>query len=98
MNFFNITTPRDGEESITELLKHKNVTINAIASNRLREGGWYDQEEDEWLILFKGAALLLLDNEEVRLKAGDTLFIPAQQLHKVVSTSEDALWLTVHIE
>lgn len=98
MNFFNISKPREGEESITELLQTKNVTINRIASNRLSDGSWYDQEEDEWLMLVAGAALLLLDNEEVHLKAGDTLFIPAQQLHKVVSTSEDALWLTVHIE
>lgn len=97
MNFFNINIPREGEEAITELLQQKNVTINRIASNRLSEGSWYEQEEDEWLVLFQGEALLILDNEEVRLKAGDTLFIPAQQLHKVVSTSTDALWLTVHI-
>lgn len=98
MNFFVINTPREGEEAITKLLQHKNVTINRIASNRLSDGSWYDQEEDEWLILLKGEALLILENEEVLLKAGDTLFIPAQQLHKVVSTSTDALWLTVHIE
>lgn len=98
MNFFDINTPREGEEAITKLLQHKNVTINRIASNRLSDGSWYDQEEDEWLILLKGEALLILENEEVLLKAGDTLFIPAQQLHKVVSTSTDALWLTVHIE
>ena len=98
MNFFNTIAPREGEETITELLRHNNVTINRIASNRLSDGAWYDQEEDEWLMLVKGAALLLLDNEEIQLKAGDTLFIPAQQLHKVVSTSEDALWLTVHID
>ncbi len=97
MNFFNVKAPREGEEAITELLQHKNVTINRIVSNRLSDGSWYDQEEDEWLILLQGEALLLLDNEEIRLKAGDTLFIPAQQLHKVVSTSTDALWLTVHI-
>ncbi|MGB5966215.1 MAG: cupin domain-containing protein [Sulfurimonadaceae bacterium] len=97
MNLFNISTPLEGEETITELLQHKNVTINGIVSNRLSDGSWYDQDEDEWLILVAGAALLLLDDEEKRLKAGDTLFIPAHQLHRVLSTSENALWLTVHI-
>jgi len=98
MNFFNIATPVEGTENSTELLQHKNVTINRIISNRLENGSWYDQEEDEWLVLIRGAALLMIDNEEKTLKSGDTLFIPAQQLHKVISTSDDALWLTVHIE
>ena len=97
MNLFNITTPVDGAEIITELLQHKNVTINRIVSNRLSNGSWYDQEEDEWLVLVEGAALLLIDDEEKTLKAGDTLFIPAHQLHRVISTSDNALWLTVHI-
>ncbi|MEE8588539.1 MAG: cupin domain-containing protein [Sulfurimonadaceae bacterium] len=97
MNLFNITTPVDGAEMITELLQHKNVTINRIVSNRLTNGSWYDQDEDEWLVLVEGAALLLIDDEEKTLKAGDTLFIPAHQLHRVISTSDNALWLTVHI-
>ena len=97
MNFFNITKPVEGTETINELLQHKNVTINRVVSNRLTDGSWYDQEEDEWLVLIRGVALLLIDNEEKTLRSGDTLFIPAQQLHKVISTSDDALWLTVHI-
>ncbi len=97
MEFFNISTPLEGKETITELLQYKNVTINRIVSNRIENGQWYDQEEDEWLILIKGAALLMIDNEEKRLKAGDTLFIAAHELHRVLSTSENALWITVHI-
>lgn len=97
MNFFNISTPVEGMETTTELLKHENVTINRIVSNRLENGSWYDQDEDEWLILLEGAALLLIDDDEKTLKAGDTLFIPAHTLHRVLSTSENALWLTVHI-
>jgi len=97
MNFFNISTPVEGTETTTELLKHENVTINRIVSNRVENGSWYDQDEDEWLILLEGAALLLLDDDEKTLKAGDTLFIPAHTLHRVLSTSENALWLTVHI-
>ncbi len=98
MNFFNITKPIEGKENTTELLQHKNVTINRIISNRIENGSWYDQDEDEWLVLIRGVALLMIDNEEKTLKSGDTLFIPSQQLHKVISTSDDALWLTVHID
>ncbi len=98
MNFFNITKPVEGTETINELLQYKNVKINRVVSNRLTDGSWYDQEEDEWLVLIRGAALLLIDNEEKTLRSGDTLFIPAHELHKVISTSDDALWLTVHID
>lgn len=98
MNFFNITKPVEGTETINELLQYKNVKINRVVSNRLTDGSWYDQEEDEWLVLIRGAALLLIDNEEKILRSGDTLFIPAHELHKVISTSDDALWLTVHID
>ena len=98
MNFFNITQPIEGTENTTELLQHKNVTINRIISNSMENGSWYDQDEDEWLVLIRGVALLMIDNEEKTLKSGDTLFIPSQQLHKVISTSDDALWLTVHID
>ena len=98
MNFFNIAKPVEGTENTTELLQHKNVTINRIVSNRLENGSWYDQDEDEWLVLIRGAALLMVDNEEKTLRSGDTLFIPEGQLHKVISTSDDALWLTVHID
>ncbi|MDA3947473.1 MAG: cupin domain-containing protein [Helicobacteraceae bacterium] len=97
MNFFNIKTPIEGEETVKELLQHKNVTINRIVSNSLNDSAWYEQDEDEWLLLVEGAALLLIEDEEKTLKAGDTLFIPAHELHKVISTSENALWLTVHI-
>ncbi len=98
MNFFDIKKPNEGDEAISELLQHKNVTINRIVSNRLTNGSWYDQDEDEWLILVEGAAILFIDDEEKTLKAGDTLFIPAHELHRVISTSDNALWLTVHIE
>ena len=98
MNFFDIKKPNEGVEAITELLQHKNVTIKRVVSNRLDKGSWYDQDEDEWLILVEGAAILFIDDEEKTLKAGDTLFIPAHELHRVISTSDNALWLTVHIE
>ncbi len=97
MNFFNITAPVDGAETTAELLQHKNVTINRVCSNSLENGSWYDQNEDEWLVLIRGAAILLIDDEEKALKSGDTLFIPAHELHRVISTSDNALWLTVHI-
>ena len=95
-NIYNYTIP-DMDEEFTTLLKHKNIQINHIVSSDKLEEKLYIQDEDEWLVLLKGKATLLLDNETKTLKSGDTLFIPAKTPHKILSTSKGTLWLTVHI-
>jgi len=97
INLYDYQQPPSGDETFTELFKNEKVVISSIASNTLEEGGWYEQEEDEWLVLLEGEALLSVDDETLSLKRGDTLFIPAFQLHRVIKTSSDALWLTVHV-
>lgn len=64
---------------------------------------WYDQEEDEFVLVLKGSAVLEFDDEEmaesVTLTAGDSLTIAAHQRHRVKSTSTDepTVWLCVFI-
>ncbi|WP_295421197.1 cupin domain-containing protein [Sulfurovum sp.] len=96
MNVFNIVTPQKGE-SFTALLEHKNIKINRIVSSDHIEPIEYRQEEDEWLVILEGAATLLIQNKEIDLLKGDTLFIAANTPHKVLKTEYGTLWLTVHI-
>jgi len=96
MNIFDTITPKDGE-TFTTLLKHKNIKINRIVSSSDVKPVEYIQEEDEWLILLEGEAVLLLKNQEKTLMKGDTLFIPAKTSHRVLKTKEGTVWLTVHI-
>ncbi len=96
-NIYDYVQPKEGDELLSKLLSSEKVTINRIVSNQLENGGWYEQEEDEWLILLEGEAILEMDSEEITLKKGDTLFIEAMILHRVKKTSTNALWLTVHI-
>jgi len=96
MNIYDYKVPSIGEEFIT-LLQHKNVQINHIVSSDKLEDKTYIQDEDEWVVVLKGSATLLVDNKEVKLKKGDTLFIPAKTPHKVLQTLNDTLWLAVHI-
>ena len=98
MNIYNYQQPSDGEEAIETLLQKENITINRIVSNRVIDGQWYDQDEDEWLVLMEGEALLVFEDEEVALCKGETFYIPRHRRHYVKRTSEDALWLTVHIK
>jgi len=96
MNLYAYLTPKS-EEDFTTLLEHKNIKINRIVSASNVEPVEYIQEENEWLVLLEGEAMLLVDNEEKTLTKGETLFIPAKTPHSVLKTKEGTLWLTVHI-
>jgi len=64
------------------------------------EGEWYDQEQDEWVILLKGRAELLFEEGSRRLEMGpgDHVLIHSHQRHRVEWTSEDedTVWLALH--
>jgi len=96
MNLFNYQVPAVGE-TFTPLLNHKNITIQRIISSETPEGKTYIQEEDEWVVILEGEAILHIDAKERRLRKGDTLFIPARTPHKVLEAENGTLWLTVHI-
>ena len=88
--------PEEGEIFET-LLKHKNIQIERIVSSDKIPDKVYEQKEDEWVILLKGNAQLDLAGKVVKMKEGDTLFIPAGQKHKVLKTKSGTVWLAIHI-
>ena len=96
MNIYDTLTPKSGE-TLTTLLSHKNININHIVSSDNIEAIEYQQEEDEWLVLLEGEAILFINNQEKQLKKGETFFIPSQTPHKVLKTKDGTAWLTVHI-
>ena len=62
-------------------------------------GYWYDQTENEWVMVVKGEAKLRFekDNRIVHLMAGDYVNIDAHERHRVEWTREDeeTVWLAV---
>lgn len=86
---------------LTEILaqgKHLRVERIVSTGQVSPPGFWYDQEEDEWLVLLMGEGRVAYpDGREDRLLAGDTLFLPAHRLHRVSFTSAapPAVWLCV---
>ncbi|MFK5922202.1 MAG: phosphoribosylaminoimidazole carboxylase [Verrucomicrobiota bacterium] len=60
---------------------------------------WYEQNEDEWVLLLRGQASLLIAGrgDGLEMKAGDCLELPAKLRHRVDKVSQDALWLAIHV-
>jgi cupin 2 domain-containing protein len=89
------------QEIIEDLVSAENIKIERIISkgHKSPESGWYDQEENEWVILLQGEARLLFkDGETVSLTAGDYLNIAAHKKHKVEWTTpeKETIWLAIH--
>ena len=76
------------------------LRIERIVSHghRSPDDFWYDQEQDEWVLLVAGAARLQFENEVVEMKPGSFLNIPAHRSHRVAWTdpNQPTIWLAVH--
>jgi len=96
MNLFDYAVP-EKEETFSTLLTHKNIQIERIVSSDNVKEKTYIQEEDEWVVLLEGEAVLQIKGEEKKLGKGESLFIPAKTPHKVLQTQKGTLWLAVHI-
>ena len=88
-------------ELVEQLAQGQHVRIERIVSkgHRSPATGWYDQAQNEWVMLLKGEAVLLFsDDSELRLKPGDYIEIAARRKHKVSWTDPDTetIWLAVH--
>ena len=100
MNIFDSIPEIAPAELVTELLAAKNVRIERIVSfgQSSPEGFWYDQTENEWVMLLEGSATLKMGyGELINLNAGDFFNIPAGVRHRVEKTDEhrQTIWLAV---
>lgn len=92
----NAAPPAQGERFET-LLQHKNLVIERIISSAATNPTAFVQEQDEWVLLVQGTAVLEIDGEAKSLKAGDYVFLPVKTPHRVKQVSAGALWLAVHL-
>lgn len=61
---------------------------------------WYDQAQDEWVLLVEGQARLsFAEGETIDLNPGDYLLIPAHCKHRVDWTPSDrvTVWLAIYL-
>jgi cupin 2 domain-containing protein len=89
-------------EKIERLVERPGLRIERIVSTGQASppGFWYDQPDDEFVVLLTGAARLRLENGDLGLdlKPGDWVEIPAHARHRVDWTEADppTVWLAVH--
>lgn len=88
------------EEVFEALLCSNNVKLERILSfgHTSPKEGWYDQDDNEWVLILKGHGVIEFDDGRVvRLESGDYLNIDAHEKHKVIETcpEEVTIWLAV---
>jgi cupin 2 domain-containing protein len=89
------------DEFVEILASSDTVRIERIVSrgHSTPPGEWYDQDENEYVLLLSGKAKLLFENsaKQVELSPGDFWIIPAHTRHRVEWTipESDTVWLAV---
>lgn len=101
-NIFSDLPDNTDEENVERLLSASDLTLQRIISRgqHTPDGQWYDQHENEWVILIKGAATLLIEegHQLINMQAGDYVYLPAHCRHRVEWTDPEqhSIWLAVH--
>ena len=90
-NIFEQIIVDKNEERFFEIFKNEKIKIEKIVSNGQisPENFWYEQEQNEFVLVLEGYAILEFENREVELKKGDCLNIKAMEKHRVKFTSLD---------
>ena len=88
------------EEIFQTLIQTDNIKIERIISHGQSspEDFWYDQKENEWVVLLQGhACIAFKDGKKVELHSGDYVNIPAHIKHRVEYTHQEqvTVWLVI---
>lgn len=99
-NLFSSPCPAPGSERIDILAQGSHWRLELIHSCSTASD-WYDQEDQEWVLLLRGSACLQFEDEPDHrdLCVGDLLSIAPHRRHRVVSTdpAPGTLWLALFV-
>lgn len=81
------------------LQQSDNIKIERIVSKGQvsPETGWYDQPQNEWVMVIKGEAVITFEETKVAMQSGSYINIPAHTKHKVSWTHPEweTIWLAI---
>ncbi|UCD88501.1 MAG: cupin domain-containing protein [Desulfobacterales bacterium] len=101
-NIFSNLPDQINKESFDTIISAASFTIERIVSrgHHSPEDYWYDQNNNEWVMVLKGSAGLKFENEHksITMMPGDYINIPAHCRHRVEWTDPtvETIWLAVH--
>lgn len=101
-NLFSNISDSITEEIFETLVRADHFKLERIISSgqATPPGEWYDQDDNEWVILLSGSAGLLFegDKEICVMNPGDYVHIPAHRRHRVEWTdaNQKTVWLALH--
>jgi cupin 2 domain-containing protein len=99
-NIFRDLPELSSQEEVSTLFQNSCGKIARIVSQAYSgsPGFWYDQDDDEWVMVVRGEATLEFEGGElVRMKEGDHVTIPRHVKHRVAETDAQTIWLAVHV-
>lgn len=100
-NFFESIPDSIPSEIVEVVANSEHVRIERILSGGQKspDDFWYDQDENEWVIVLQGAARIEFEDPQrtLSLSPGDHLMIAAHQRHRIDWTCPDSvtIWLAV---
>ena len=98
-NLYTDCSVKAGSETFLDLLKNPKVRIERVVSKDYitPEGKWYDQDQDEWVIVLEGQAKLEFETETIHMKKGDYVYLPAHSRHRVSwsDPNVETIWLAI---
>lgn len=99
-NLFDTIEPPFENEVFDDLLISENLRVERIlsAGHTSPDGSWYDQGENEWVLVLQGAGVIEYeDGEKVRLDKGQFVNIPAHTKHRVewTESKQTTIWLAI---
>ncbi len=100
-NIYNKIPEKIQNEIFENILENKKIRLERIISkgHSSPKDFWYDQDENEWVIVLRGEAEILFENnaEKLLLKEGDYINITAHHKHRIEYTSSkvETIWLAI---
>ena len=91
------------QEYFETLCSDQNLRVERIVSKGqvTPPDVWYDQDDNEWVMLIQGKASMEFEQGEMlHLGPGDYIFLPARLKHRVAYTSKTppCIWLAIHFK
>jgi len=102
-NIFSEIPPQLDDELFETLVETESLKVERIVSqaHATPAGQWYDQTQDEWVLLLTGSAAVTVEGQAtIVLTPGDYLHLPAHQRHRVewTQTGQNSVWLALHFQ